>query len=203
MFRVIRDFFGGVREGARSDAIASEEAVVAFIATRAAHVAQSSLYGYLQKRMGTRNREIFQDEAFAGPLAVARGAMLEHCLSDLVVFAVATVALPDGGRPEVASRWYRAAALVADPEMGEDDLERQLSRFGARLVGTNWQDAAEREGAFTASPAGLIAAAPVIDDFKELDAEIVRNSVRFRWTDVRRQFRERVDRGAFQASEVT
>ena len=129
--------------------------------------------------------------------------MLEHCLSDLVVFAVATVEVAEAARSEVASRWYRAAALAADPEMGEDDLERQLSRFGARLAGTDWQDAAEREGAFTASPAGLIAAAPVIDDFKELDAEIVRNSVRFRWTDVRRQFRERVDRGVLGASEVS
>lgn len=197
MFRVFRDFFGGVQQGVRSDKIASEAQVVEFIATRAAHVAQSSLYGYLQKRMGTRHREIFQDDAFAGPLVTARTAMLGHCLSDLVVFAVATVEMPDATRPEIALKWYRRAALAVDLEMTEADLEAQLSAFGDRLSQTDWLGAAEREGAFTTSPEGLIAAAPVIDDFKELDAEIVRNSVRFRWTDVRRQFRERVDLKAF------
>lgn len=198
MLRIFRELFGGVRQGAREDQIADEAAMIEFISTRAAHVAQSSLYGYLRTRMGTREREIFQDERFAGPLKTARDAMLAHCLSDLVVFAVATVGADDTAREAMALRWYRAAARTADADWAELHLDQALERFAARLPQTDWRAAAKREAAFTESPKGLVAAAPVIDAFKELDAEIVRNSVRFRWTDVRRQLRERVDRTAFR-----
>ena len=198
MLRIFREMFGGVRQGTREDGIADEAAMIEFISTRAAHVAQSSLYGYLRTRMGTRSREIFQDEQFAGPLKTARDAMLAHCLSDLVVFAVATVDAEDAGRTALARRWYRDAALAADADWAGAHLDAALERFAARLARTDWQAAAEREAAFTESPPGLVEATPVIEAFKETDAEIVRNSVRFRWTDVRRQLRERVDRSAFR-----
>ena len=198
MLRIIRDLFGGARQAAREDAIATDASMVEFISSRAAHVAQSSLYGYLRTRMGTRQREIFQDEQFEEPLKTARDSMLGFCLSDLVVFAAATVDADDADRPALARRWYRQSAGAADPGWAERYLDTALEKFEDRLAHTDWQSAAEREGAFLESPPGLIEVAPVIDDFKELDAEIVRNSVRFRWTDVRRQMRERVDRGAFR-----
>jgi hypothetical protein len=49
------------------------------------------------------------------------------------------------------------------------------------------------EAAFTESPAGLVRWAPVIDELKQLDEEIVRNSVRFRWQEVRRDFARHLD----------
>lgn len=199
MFSTLRDLFRGAKEAVRADQIASEAAMIGFISTRAAHVAQSSLYGYLRTRMGTRQREIFQDDQFVEPLRTAQQAMLMHCLSDLVVFAVATVEVPDDRRVVLARRWFSEAALAADAECPEDVLSKGLATFEARLEAVDWAAAAEREAAFTQSAAGLIECAPVIDDFKQLDAEIVRNSVRFRWTDVRRQLRERVDAGVFGA----
>ena len=194
MFSVLRDLFRGAREAMREDAIASDAAMVAFISTRAAHVAQTSLFGYLRTRMGTRQREIFQDDAFAQPMQIARQQMLMHCLSDLCVFAASLV---EGDRASLARRWYRAAALAADADLPDEVLQQALDRFEVRLAGTDWAVAAEREGAFTESPPGLVACAPVVEDLKELDSEIVQNSVRFRWTDVRRQLRARVEPGAF------
>lgn len=197
MFSTLRALFGGAREAVRSDAIASDSEMIDFIATRAAHVAQTSLYGYLRARMGTRQREIFQDEHFVGPLTTARQAMLMHCLSDLVVFAASLPEVTEDQRRALARYWFVEAAGQADDALPEAVLEDGLQRFEARLSGVDWADAAEREGAFKVSSAGLIECAPVIDDLKELDGEIVRNSVRFRWTDVRRQLRERIDATAF------
>ena len=201
MLSFLRDFFGGVRKGAAQDAIASDDAMVDFIATRAAHVCQTALYGYLQKRMGTRSREIFQDPMFAEPLGVSREAMLVHCLSDLTIFAVAEAVAESGldsaGLTDLAERWFRDAYRSVQAGVTDGDLSEAVRDLRDRASRTDWARAAEREGAFTASPQGLVDCAPVIDDLKDLDAEIVRNSVRFRWTDVRRQFRERVDRAAF------
>ena len=195
MFSTLRDLPRRAKEAIREEAIASDQAMIAFIATRAAHVAQTSLYGYLRTRMGTRQREIFQDDQFAGPMQEARRRMLMHCLSDLCVFAAAIV---EGNRESLARHWFRQAALEADAELPEEALTDGLRRFDMRLAEIDWADAAEREGAFTESPAGLVVCAPVIDAFMEQDAEIVRNSVRFRWTDVRRQLRDRVQADAFR-----
>ena len=194
MLSMLRDLFRGAKEAMREDAIASDAAMVAFISTRAAHVAQTALFGYLRTRMGTRQREIFQDEQFAEPLRIARQTMLMHCLSDLCVFAAALV---DGDHTTLARQWYREAALVADADLPAEVLNQGLTAFEVRLASVDWAVAAEREGAFVESPKGLLECAPIIDDLKELDAEIVRNSVRFRWTDVRRQLRERVQGQAF------
>lgn len=195
---IVRDFFQGTRESLRADKIDTDAAMIEFIATRAAHVAQTSLYGYLRTRMGTREREIFQDAEFAEPLKTARETMLMLCLSDLVVFAASQI---ETDQASLAKRWYRAAAREADSGLPEEVFADGFARFEARLTHIDWAAAAEREGAFTESPGGLVAAAPVIEDLKQLDGEIVRNSVRFRWTDVRRQLRERINPQAFSPSD--
>ena len=69
----------------------------------------------------------------------------------------------------------------------------------ARLDKTDWGAATQGEAAFVDSPQGLIQAAPVIEGFKELDREIVVNSIRYRWMDVRRQARERLETAALAA----
>ena len=40
----------------------------------------------------------------------------------------------------------------------------------------------------------------MVDELKQLDAEIVRNSVRFRWIEVRRDLREMLDAAAVMVS---
>ena len=44
--------------------IQTVEALTDFVETRAAYVAQTSLYGYLKTRMGTRYPHMFRDEVF-------------------------------------------------------------------------------------------------------------------------------------------
>jgi hypothetical protein len=38
--------------------------------------------------------------------------------------------------------------------------------------------------------------APIVENLKELDEEIVKNSVRFRWQEIRRDLRRNLDAGA-------
>jgi hypothetical protein len=59
-----------------------------------------------------------------------------------------------------------------------------------------WANAAKGEAAFSGSAGDLIRFAPIIEEFKKLDEEIVRNSIRFRWLDVRAQLKKRLDAGS-------
>jgi hypothetical protein len=58
---------------------------------------------------------------------------------------------------------------------------------------TDWLAVGKNEAAFAESPVGLVRWAPVMDELKELDEEIVRNSVRFRWQEIRSDFARHLD----------
>ena len=45
-------------------AIRNVDDLAEFIQTRSSYVAQTSLYGYLKTRMGTRFRQVFEDDKF-------------------------------------------------------------------------------------------------------------------------------------------
>ena len=172
--------------------------LIEFTHTRAAYVAQTSLYGYLKTRMGTRFRVIFEDDAFAAPLANAKWRTYAACLSDLSVFAVSTIVqageLDAAQSAQLAQHCFKSAVTATFDDCDIADLQADIvERFAQRCAYVDWQSAGDLENAFTVSPGELIGSAPVIEEYKELDREIVTNSIRFRWRDVREQFRKRVD----------
>ncbi len=185
--------------------IASVESLTHFVQTRSAYVAQTALYGYLKTRMGTQYREFFQDDVFAGAIRLAATKLFVSSLGDLAVFAAAVAA--DSGRlgadeTSALSRhcFEDAMTRVLSDEDAGRLMAEAVSRFRERVGAIRWNEAGRGENAFAGSAADLVRFAPVIDEFKELDGEIVTNSIRFRWRDVREQYRKRVDGPALRAS---
>ena len=174
------------------------DALADFLRTRSSYVAQTSLYGYLKTRMGTSYRAYFEDDIFSASIRTAAVKLFLSCLADLTVFAAALSekdgALPPDGAAALALRCFRQAAErgLADAGAGAVPAET-LERFRLRLLATDWSAAADGRHAFAGSEADLVRFAPVIDEYKELDREIVTNSIRFRWRDVRDQLRRRID----------
>lgn len=190
MLSVLKDLWRGVRIGTARAPISDRATLVSFIAAHGSHVAQASLYGYLSKRMGIRWREIFQDPAFAEPLVTARRKMLLACLADLSVFAAALCI--HARRTELALALFDSALDEAEADMPAALAEAEREDLRLRLCKADWE-AMAGESAFSASPARLVAVAPVTEELKAEDAEIVRNSVRFRWGEPRRQLRTRLE----------
>ena len=179
--------------------------LVEFIQTRSAYVAQTSLYGYLKTRMGTRFRQIFEDEEFLPSINSAKWRTYAACLSDLAVFAAATAGINNGLSDREITNLARYCFETAvrqtfdDAEAGKmrDEI---TARFDMRISSVVWHDGAAGENAFTSSPLELINSAPIAEEFKQLDREIVTNSIRFRWRDVREQLRKRIEREAICAN---
>ena len=65
-----------------------------------------------------------------------------------------------------------------------------------RLSRCDWHALDDDESEFTASPEALVRHAPIIPELMALDEEIVRNSVRFRWQEIRRELRATLDADA-------
>ena len=177
------------------------ENLVEFVHTRSSYIAQTSLHGYLKTRMGTSFRAWFEDDAFSTSIRIASVKVFLSCLSDLTVFSVATAGrqtvVDDATLEALALHAFRKAAmagLTGQPE--RDDLDATFDAFDQRTRLEDWQAAAEGRKAFYGSEIDLVRYAPVIDEYRELDREIVTNSIRFRWRDVREQIRRRMDGGA-------
>ncbi len=171
-----------------------------FVQTRAAYVAQTSLYGYIKTRMGTRYRYMFEDETYAASINFAKWRTYASCLSDLAVFAAATAAtrddLKDTEAAELARFCFNRSVERAFDDVDDPALPEEIvAAFSIRAAGTNWDEAALGENAFEKSPVDLIRWAPIADELKEFDSEIVINSTRFRWRDIREQLRTRIDGG--------
>lgn len=181
--------------------IASVDDLARFVGQRAALVAQTTLYGYLKTRMGTKFVRYFEDEAFAAGIKAGAVRQFVACASDLSIHAAALVAAGgrlDGEAAAALARRCFAAALAqgledVEPGMAPADAGRALA---ARARRTDWARAADGEAAFAPSIEDLIGNAPVVDAFKAQDAEIVRASIRFRWREVRRELARRLDPGA-------
>ena len=184
--------------------IQTVDGLVEFVQTRAAYVAQTSLYGYLKTRMGTRFRQIFEDEKFLPSINNAKWRTYAACLSDLSIFATATAGIENGLSDREITDLARYCFETAVRQTFDDAEAGRIrdeiaARFDERISSVVWHDAAAGEKAFTSSPLELINSAPIAEEFKQLDKEIVTNSIRFRWRDVREQLRKRIEREAICA----
>ena len=193
-------YLGAGRAG-RKRTVADLAALQHFLDTRASLVAQTTLYGYLRTRAGTRYPVLFESDAFVVSINHAKWQMWLACLSDLAVFAGGLLALRSRAGPAAAGAAVRRVVEAILERTGTPDDSGPLFAEGAhavrdRLDRCDWRTLADDEGAFTASPEALVRHAPIIPELMALDEEIVRNSVRFRWQEVRRELRATLDADA-------
>jgi hypothetical protein len=177
--------------------IATADALNEFASTRAAFVTQKKLYGYLKTRMGTRYPSMFDDDAFVESINLAKMHIFAASLSDLTIFTTAYASAGDRmdaeARMAMAADCYRSGVADNRGQLPHPEAEAAwIAVFERRLERILWENAAGGEG-FTESPKALVEWAPIAPELKRLDAEIVENSIRFAWIEVRKEYRRRVD----------
>ena len=82
------------------------------------------------------------------------------------------------------------------PEDAGEAFSNRAQRVRERVAACDWASVEDGEGPFQESPAALVRYAPIVEELKQLDEGIVRNSVRFRWQGVRRELRKTLDADA-------
>ncbi|MDD9884950.1 MAG: hypothetical protein OXU62_10575 [Gammaproteobacteria bacterium] len=205
-FELLKRYIGGGFRGlagrgigGRRGALDSPAVLGEFLDSRASHVAQTALYGYMKTRAGTRFPALFEDPAMLTSINIAKWHVWAACLSDLAVYS-GVLLRRDSGAP---AETVRAALmpLVAralessgggDRDEAGEDFPAAVARVKARLAGCDLDALGDDDSAFTESPRALVHWAPIADELKRRDAGIVRNSVRFRWQEIRRDLRRRL-----------
>lgn len=188
----------GLGRRRRSEPVVDRDGLQGFLESRASHVAQVSLYGYLRTRTGMRYPELFDDDPFVVSINIAKWQMWLACLSDLAVYTGGLLARHSTASTREVGRLMTEVvdAILTEtgkPEDSDDTFLASADAVRARIAGCDWAQVTDGAGPFSESPNALVRWAPVVDEFKRLDGVIVKNSVRFRWQEVRRDLRRDLD----------
>jgi hypothetical protein len=200
IWRTLHDYLvAGLRR--RPEPVNDPDSLRRFLETRASYIAQTSLYGYLRTRAGMRYPELFDDDVFVASINGAKWHMWLACLSDLTVYAGGMLRSHAPGSPVDVGPFMQdmLQAILEDtgvPEDADREFPAHAERVRARVKQCDWHEVTDGEGPFSESPAALVRYAPIVEELKQLDDEIVRNSVRFHWQEVRRDLRKYLDADA-------
>jgi len=192
-----RDYFGSFGRR-RNEPVNDDAGLRGYLETRASYLAQTSLYGYLRTRAGMIYPQLFDNDEYVQSINIAKWHIWLACLSDLSVYAGGLLARrSQAPSSEVGALMQGVVRKIIEdtgiPADAGEDFAAHAARVQARLAGCDWPRVTDDETAFSESPTALIRWAPVVENLKELDEEIVRNSVRFRWQEIRRDLRANLD----------
>ena len=121
---------------------------------------------------------LFKDNlaVFTGQCMYQSGDFEAKVIAELVPKAVQQV-LDETGEPEEAGQDFAAAR----------------EKIIQRIATCDWKLERDDDTVFSQSPEALFYWSPIADELKERDEAIVKNSIRFRWIEVRRSLRKLLD----------
>jgi hypothetical protein len=176
------------------DPVNTRKELINFIDSRAAFVSQITLYTYVKARAGTQYPKLFENADFLTSLKIARWHIYGAAVCDLTLFA-ATQTRVHGGLSNYEAEQF-AASILDDilPNYPQDDIADEkfaamCARGKQRAAIADWNDIAVGPAAFQSSSEAVYRWAPIADELKCDDEEILRNSIHLRWIGVRRDLK--------------
>ena len=152
-----------------------------FIKEKSAFVTQSTLYGYLKTRMGLKQYMMFTDDVFVESVNKAKWNIFSEAVTDLTFYSISFL-----------NKKYNIDSLdpnkiytnILDNEISNgltnDISERHKLKFKDKLNSFNIKEYTDNNP-FSNSCNALFHWAPIADELKELDKEIVINSIKNKW----------------------
>ena len=170
--------------------ISSEEDLQKFIQERSAHVTQTTLYGYLETRMGHKFTLMVDDEVFSKSINIAKWNIYVVALSDLTLYAFSYLIDQKKLKQNVAITIFNNI-IKNELKNGLDDKVYNFAKdnFNLKIKSINW-DTHYRNNPFKESGLALYNWSPIADELKILDKEIVLNSIKLKWNIVENEFKD-------------
>jgi len=204
-WQMLRDYVG-MGKNQKTQRITGRDSLATFLSTRSSHVSQISLYGYLRTRAGTRFPEMFENPDILKSINIAKWHIWLACVSDLALFTGQSMQR-SGKLDDTTIHQLLNAALqqlldeTGEPDEAGPDFVSARDKVVQRITTCDWQQERDDETIFSQSPEALFYWSPIADELKERDESIVRNSIRFRWIEVRRSTLRLLDYEALAQNE--
>ena len=170
--------------------IKSKKDLQNFVQERSAHVTQTTLYGYLKTRIGTRYVLMLDDEKYSESINIAKWNIYVEAISDLTLYIFSYLTDQKNLKQNDAKEVFNN--IISD-EL-KNGLDKKISdnaknNFNIRLTSINWNKF-YLEKPFKNSGLALYNWSPIADDLKILDKEIVLNSIMLKWNLVENEFKD-------------
>tara|TARA_B100000767_G_C19615259_1_gene471621 strand:+ start:209 stop:796 length:588 start_codon:yes stop_codon:yes gene_type:complete len=168
--------------------INSKQDLKSFIQERSAHVTQTTLYGYIKTRIGTRYAMMFEDEIFSKSINLAKWNIYMAALSDCTLYVFSYLIDKKNLKENDALEVFMEI-IESEKNNGLDEklFENTKIEFNQRLKEINWADY-HQDKPFKNSGLALYKWSPIADNLKILDKEIVLNSIKLKWNLVENEF---------------
>ena len=162
-----------------------------FIQTKSAWVTQVTLYNYLKTRMGTRYVLHFDNDEFMSSVNLAKWNIYSVALQDLTFFTFSYLKVNFNYQDiDKANEIFNK---ILDDEisnkMPTDIIDEARKSFDKRLDKINW-DNYYKDLPFNPSALSLYKWAPIADELKSLDRNIVLNSMILKWDVIKQEFKD-------------
>ena len=160
-----------------------------FIQTKSAWVTQVTLYNYLKTRMGTRYVLHFENDVFMGSVNLAKWNVYSVSLQDLTFFTFSYLNV-NFNFQEISKAKEMFNKILDDEisnKMPLDIIESARKSFDERLEKINWNEYYQ-DLPFNPSALSLYKWAPIAEELKTLDRQIVLNSMILKWDIIKKEF---------------
>ena len=162
-----------------------------FIQTKSAWVTQVTLYNYLKTRMGTRYVLHFENDVFMGSVNLAKWNIYSVSLQDLTFFTFSYLNV--NFNFQEISKAKEIFNKILDDEISNkmplDIIETARKSFDERLEKINWNEYYQ-DLPFNPSALSLYKWAPIAEELKTLDRQIVLNSMILKWNNIQKDFKK-------------
>jgi hypothetical protein len=170
--------------------INSKEDLQNFVHERSAHVTQTTLYGYLKTRIGTRYQLMLDDEKYSGSVNIAKWNIYMASLSDLTLYVFSyLIAKKNLKQNDAEEVFINIIKNELKNGLSEELFNNSKKEFILRSKNTNWNKF-YLESPFKTSGLALYSWSPIADELKALDKEIVLNSIMLKWNLVENEFKD-------------
>ena len=161
--------------------IKSKKDLQKFIQQRSAHVTQTTLYGYLKTRIGVKFTAMVEDDVFSKSINIAKWNIYMTAIADCSLYVFSYLIVEKNLKENDCKEIY-LDIIENEKENGLTDeiYQRAKQEFLNRYDKIDLNKY-YLENPFKESCLALYNWAPIADELKTLDKEIVLNSMRLKW----------------------
>jgi len=170
--------------------ISSKKDLKNFIQERSAHVTQTTLYGYIKTRIGSRYAMMFEDEVFLKSINLAKWNIYMAALTDCTLY-VFSYLVDKKNLKQNDSLEIFIEIIESEKNNGLDSklFANTKLEFIQKLKEIDWKTY-HQNNPFKNSGLSLFKWSPIAENLKVFDKEIVLNSIKLKWNLVENDFKD-------------
>ena len=178
----------------KNQKINNNDQLINFIEGRSAWITQVTLLGYLKTRMGTQYVRAFENKELMRSINYAKEKIYLSSIQDLILYAISYMKsnnLTDLSE-QVTILHSKAIDESKNLPLSQNELFKDIEKFEKRLPSINWINF-YKSNPFDESCRSLFKWAPIADELKQYDEEIVLNSMALKWNNVVSDFKKLIN----------